>query len=139
MAGMIVGKLTGDYPSALIGSVALDLDHLLVYYQDGILFKLKAFLAATVNRNELVINQRNYFHNVFFFLAITAIMLLVNFTIGLAFGLAYFGHLILDSLDNSNYYPFYPSKKIKLRGPIKYFSLQELVLAIVLFIIYWVI
>ncbi len=139
VAGLIIGKLTGNYTVSLIGSAAVDLDHLIAYYRNGILSKPKRLIAAVINKTDSLIDQRNYFHNIFFFTAITVIVLIVNFKIGLVFSLAYLGHLILDSLDNMNYFPFYPNKKINLRGPIKYFSQQEFFFAIVLFFIFLII
>lgn len=139
LAGLIIGKLTGNYAISLIGSVMIDLDHLIIFHRNGILFKLKKFIAAAINRIDLVIDQRNYFHNVFFFIIVAAAVLIINFKIGLAFSLAYLSHLLLDSLDNLNYFPFYPNKKINLRGPIKYCSLQEFIFAIVLFSIFFII
>jgi hypothetical protein len=138
-AGLIIGKLTGDYSAAFIGSVAVDTDHFFAFYHSHVLLKVKKIILATTNQNFKVNNQRNYFHNVLFFLAISTLVLIINFRVGLAFGLAYLVHLIFDSLDNQSYYPFYPNKKIGFRGPIKYFSKQEIGFALLLFLIFLII
>jgi hypothetical protein len=138
-AGLIVSKLTGNYNYSLLGSVVMDLDHLIAYYRTGILLKFKKVLIATTGRADIGLPQRNFFHNIFFCLIISIIFLLINFSAGLAFSAAYILHLILDSLDNSSYYPFYPNLKIKLQGPIKYFSKQEFVFTFILLLIYFII
>ncbi|MDD4901434.1 MAG: metal-dependent hydrolase [Patescibacteria group bacterium] len=135
-AGLIIGKLTGDYTVAFIGSVAVDLDHFFAFYKSHVLLKVKKIILATTSQDFIVNNQRNYFHNIFCFLAVAVIMLAVNFKVGAIFSLAYLVHLIFDALDDQEYYPFYPNKKLKFRGPIKYFSKQEIIFALALFLIF---
>jgi len=117
----------------------MDLDHLLTYYRAGILFNFRKLLMATTSKDNVGMPQRNFFHNIFFFLLASTIALAINFSAGLVFSLAYLCHLVLDSLDNSNYFPFYPNLKINLRGPIKYFSQQEFIFTLVLLIIFLII
>lgn len=138
-AGLIIGKLTGDYRVSLISSVIIDLDHLVVYYRNGVLFKFKKWLRAACNKSEIEMYQKNILHNIFFGVAASVILSAVNFKIGLVFCLAYLSHLLLDSLDNLNYFPFYPSKKINLHGPVKYFSRQEVIFALILLLIFFII
>jgi membrane-bound metal-dependent hydrolase YbcI (DUF457 family) len=139
IAGLIVGKITGNYSISLIGSVAVDLDHIFAWWRRGVLFKFKKIVAATTDKSFRITDQRNYFHNIFFFIAAILVFLIIDIKTGLIFGLAYLVHLLMDSLDNSGFYPFYPNKKINLRGPIKYYSLAELGFAIFLLVIYFVI
>lgn len=139
IAGLIIGKLTGDYTTSLIGSVIMDTDHLFVYYRKGILLQPKKFLLATVNKIRMLKEQRNIFHNIIFCLAASAIIFMVNHAVGLVFFSAYLCHLLLDCLDDSSYVPFYPNERIKIKGPIKYFSGQEIVFAAVLLIIFFLI
>jgi membrane-bound metal-dependent hydrolase YbcI (DUF457 family) len=139
VAGMIIGKLTGDYTTSILGSILMDLDHLFSYYQAGILFNFRKLFNMVTSRANSKIPQRNFFHNIFFCLFLSIIILLINFKIGLIFFAAYILHLVLDSLDDSNYYPMYPNKKISLHGPIKYFSKQEIVIVFVLILIFFII
>ncbi len=138
-AGLIIGKLTGNYGASLFGSVFMDLDHLLAYYRAGILFKFKKVFAVIAGRANINIPQRNYLHNILFFCLAAALALMLNFSAGLIFGAAFALHLVLDSLDNSNYYPFYPNLKINLHGPVKYFSKQEFIITFVLLLIFFAI
>ena len=138
-AGLIIGKLTGNYNAALLGSVIMDLDHLLAYYRVGILFNFRKLFIATMGKINIGIPQRNFFHNIFFYLLVLAVISLINFSAGLVFNIACLCHLVLDALDNSDYYPFYPNLKINLRGPIKYFSKQEFIFTFILLLIFFII
>lgn len=138
-AGLVISKLTGDYNASLLGSVVMDLDHLIAYYRTGILLKFRKILIATTGKADIGIAQRNFFHNIFFCLMISIIVSFMNFSGGLIFGAAYLYHLILDSLDSESYYPFYPSLKINLRGPIKYFSRQEFIFTFIFLLIFFII
>lgn len=117
----------------------MDLDHLFAYYRAGILFNFKKLFNMVTSRSNDVMPQRNFFHNIFFCFLVSILFLAINFSGGLIFFFAYIFHLFLDSLDNSNYYPFYPNKKIRLHGPIKYFSKQEVFIAFVLLLIFFII
>jgi hypothetical protein len=139
VAGMIIGKLTGDYTTSIIGSVFMDLDHLFSYYRAGILFNFKKLLRVATSKINIGIPQRNIFHNIIFCFLVSIILMIINFSVGLIFSSAYTLHLILDSLDDSSYYPMYPSKKIRLHGPIKYFSKQEIIIVFVLLLIFFII
>lgn len=138
-AGLIISRLTGDYNASLLGSVVMDLDHLIAYYRTGILLKFSKVIIAITGRDDIGLPQRNFFHNIFFCLLVSALVSVVNFSAGLVFGAAYLCHLILDALDSENYYPFYPSLKINLRGPIKYFSRQEFIFTFILLFIFFII
>lgn len=137
--GLIISKLSGDYNASLLGSVVMDLDHFIAYYRTGILLKFRKILIATTGRDDIGLPQRNFFHNIFFCLLVSAVISAINFSAGLVFGAAYFCHLILDALDSENYYPLYPSLKINLRGPIKYFSRQEFIFTFILLLIFFII
>ena len=117
----------------------MDLDHLIAYYRTGILLKFRKVLIATTGKADIGIPQRNFFHNIFFCLLVSAIALAINSTAGLAFSIAYICHLVLDALDNLSYYPMYPNLKITWRGPIKYFSKQEFIFTFILLLIYFII
>lgn len=138
-AGLIISKLTGNYNVSLLGSVIMDLDHLIAYYRTGILLKLKKILIATAGKADIGIAQRNFFHNIIFCLLVSAMVSAINLSAGLTFGAAYVCHLILDSLDSEKYHPFYPNLKINFRGPIKYFSRQEFIFTFVLLLIFFII
>lgn len=135
LAGLIIGKLTGDFPTALIGSLAIDLDHTISYFRHGILFKPRKLLKAAFNEVDLWGDQRNFLHSIFSWLAVSALLLIFNFKLGLVFSIAYFFHLVLDALDGADFYPFFPFKKILIKGFIKYYSKQEIIFDICLILI----
>ena len=139
MAGLIIGKLTGNYTLSVTGALFLDLDHFLTLSKHKLLSKPKDFFKAILEQDDPYGDQRFALHNFFVFLLITLPIIFIDFRIGLIFGLAYFSHILLDALDNSDYYPFFPNKKINIRGPIKYFSNQEFIVFAILTTVFYLI
>lgn len=127
-AGLLVGKLTGSYPAALAGSLLMDLDHLIPYYKYKLLLNLKKFWLASTVLNIKILYSRNYLHSVFSLMLFSSIFYLIDSALGLAFGLGYAVHLLLDALDNAKYYPFYPSHW-QFKGFIPYYSIYEWLVA----------
>ena len=136
LAGLIIGKITGDFPTALAGSLAIDLDHAISYFRHGILFKPRKLLKATFNEADPWGDQRNFFHSIFSWVAVSILLLMFNYKIGLVFSIAYFFHLVLDALDGADFYPFFPLKKILIKGFVKYYSRQEIIFDICLILIF---
>lgn len=129
LAGLVIGKITGNFPLAIAGSIAMDLDHLISYFRHGILFNPRRLFKAISSETDPWGDQRNFLHNVFVFLGITAFFLVVNFPLGVVFSIAYFFHLLFDALDTADYYPLFPYRKIVLKGFVKYYSKQEVFFA----------
>lgn len=134
--GLIIGKITGNYQAAILGSLLLDLDHLVPVFKDRAKFSFKKFWKKTKDYKD---NSRNYFHSVFAWLFFSIIICLIDYEFALVFSLAYLGHFLLDALDNSPFYPFYPFKKVNIYGFIPYYSREELFLNIALFFIFIII
>ena len=124
---------------ALAGAVIWDVDHLIPYYHRGILKSPKKFWRAITTEADPYHGQRGWLHNVFAWLLITGVsLLLVPFQFGVAFSLGYLSHLILDALDSADFWPFYPVQKINVRGPIQYFSRGEILLMVFLLFTAWI-
>ncbi|GEM_PF-550501 len=136
LAGLIIGKITGDFPTALAGSLVIDLDHTISYFRHGVLFKPRELFKVTFNEADPWGDQRNFLHSIFSWLAVSALLLIFNFKLGLVFSIAYFFHLVFDALDGANFYPFFPLKKILIKGFIKYYSEQEIAFDIFLILIF---
>ena len=136
-AGLLVGKLTGNYPAALAGAVFIDIDHLISYAKSGILWHPKKIFAAITDTRDPWENQRNILHTIHFWILISAIFWYFFPDIAPAFSLGYLSHLVLDGMDSADFRPFYPNKKINIRGPIPYYSLPELALALIFLIIFF--
>jgi len=136
LAGLIIGKITGDFPSALAGSLVIDLDHTFSYFRHGILFKPGKLLKVISDEADPWGDQRNFLHSIFVWIAISTLFLIFNYKLGLVFSIAYFFHLVLDALDGSVFYPFFPFKKILMKGFIKYYSKQEIVFDIFLILVF---
>jgi archaellum biogenesis protein FlaJ (TadC family) len=140
LAGLIIGKITGNYPIAIIVSLAIDLDHIISFYRHGVLFNFKKLLKEALDEKDPWGDQRNILHNVFVFIIISFLVIILNSKIALVFSLAYLTHLFLDAINGSPLYPLYPSKKFATKGFIKYNSKQEIMfdacLAIILALIF---
>lgn len=133
LAGLVIGKLTGNYPLSIAVAVGVDVDHFFSYAKNGTLSSVRKFIKASLAKDDPYGDQKNILHNVFIFALISFVVYIFNHKIGLIFSLAYLSNLMLDALDNSDYFPFFPNKKINIRGPIEYASWKELL--IVLFLI----
>ncbi|TSC66361.1 MAG: hypothetical protein G01um101477_116 [Candidatus Doudnabacteria bacterium Gr01-1014_77] len=133
--GLIIGKVTNNYGLAIALSVGPDVDHFISYAKHGILFSPTKLLKATTDAEDPWGDQKSFLHNVFVWLGISIIAIAINQRIGLIISIAYLGHLVLDALDNSLFYPFYP-KKFCIKGPIVYNSLNEYVFLFILLLIY---
>ena len=88
-AGLIVGKISGNYWASMIGSLAIDADHLVVYIRSGILWRPKEFWKTIISSEDVLGNQRNILHSVFGWLLVSGIILVVHFNIGAVFSVAY--------------------------------------------------
>lgn len=135
--GLIIGKLTGNYPVALIVTFAVDLDHLYFCFKKRI-FSPKKIWKLNTNPLNIYGNPRTFLHSfiVWFFISLLAIF--INKTIGIIISLSYLGHLILDMIDGSNFYPFYPLK-LRFKGPKIYATKKEFALALCLYLIFFII
>jgi membrane-bound metal-dependent hydrolase YbcI (DUF457 family) len=139
VAGLIVGKITGDYALGISSSLLVDIDHLQSYIKSGVILRPKLFWKTITDKSDPYGDQRGYLHNLLVFLGISIILLLSFGYIVLPLVAGWLGHLLLDALDNSDYWPFYPYKQLNLRGHIKYASVQEAMFLFFLLIIYFII
>lgn len=138
-AGLIIGKITHNYPLALAGALLIDIDHLIPYIKHKIIYNPKKFWKTVTNPLDPYGSQRNYLHSFFTWIVISAIAsFLINFNIGLILSISYLSHLILDMLDGSDFYPFYPLK-YNFIGPIKYLSKYEFLFTLFLFVIFLIV
>ena len=136
--GLIMGKLSGNYTIALIGALAIDLDHLVVYIRHKIILSPEKFWQTITNPKDPYGNQRSFMHSFFAWLLISTSALIINFGAGLVLSLSYLGHLLLDLIDSSDFHPFYPIK-LNVRGPIRYLSKSEILFTAALLLIFFVV
>jgi hypothetical protein len=133
LAGLVIGKLTGDYTAALTGSLVMDVDHVVSYVRHGILLKPREIVRASLDP---LGDRKDILHSVQSWLAISLLLLMIDLRFGLIFSGAYLVHLILDAL-NGSFYPFYPYKRFYITQPIiRYLSRRELALAATLSVIF---
>jgi len=127
LAGLLIGKITGDFTTAIVASLVVDLDHFISFYRHGTLFNLRELLRESLDEEDRWGDQRNFMHNVFVWIIISAIISLFNFNVGMVFSAAYLSHLLLDAFNKTYFYPFYPSKRFATKGFIRYNSRQEII------------
>lgn len=139
MAGLVVGKLTGNYSVAIITSIVFDIDHLFFYYTRHLLFRPAKVLKKAFKEKIYVKGKRGIFHSVFTWMLVSLIFLLINFPVGVTIASAYFVHLALDALDDSSFYPLYPWERLEIKGPINYFSFSEVIFLAVFSFSYYLI
>ena len=135
ITGLIIGKLSGNYTAALIGSLAVDLDHLAVYILHKILSSPKKFWQTVINPDDSYGNQRNFLHSFFAWLPVSGIATAINFGAGVAFSISYLVHLLLDMIDSSDFHPLYPIR-LNIKGPIRYLSKSEIAFTFVMFFVF---
>lgn len=122
MGHPIVGMLT---------AIIIDIDHLVVYIRHGVLRSPGLFWETVTSVDDPYGGQRGWLHSLFIAIPLSALLLLTMPTWGPTIVLSYLvGHILLDALDSADYWPLYPSKSYVIRGPVRFFSYQELILTI---------
>lgn len=139
IAGLIIGKITGNYALAIGASTLIDIDHLQSYIKSGVILKPRLFWKTITDQNDPYGNQRGYLHNIYVCLSISLLLFIVFKTSSIPLIVGWLGHLFLDALDNSDYWPLYPNKTINLRGFIPYATYQEGLFVMLLLIVYFII
>lgn len=127
VTGLLIGQFLGFPLESALAAVLVDLDHLVPYAKKGFLLKPKKLWSVLTDREDPWGDQRNVFHNVCVCAFIGLLLILSPWQVGLAVALGYASHLLLDALDSSVYYPFYPSRKLKIKGIVNYLSWSEFV------------
>ncbi len=138
IAGLIIGKLTNNYTAAIAGALLMDIDHLIPFFKHKVLFDIKKFWKTVTDPKDHLGDQRNYLHTVFVWGPVVLVSLALNNTVLLIFSLGWLSHIVLDMLDGSDFHPFYPIK-YNLKGPIGYFSKNELIFTFGLGLAYFLI
>lgn len=138
--GLIIGKLTGNYFVPIAFSVLPDSDHIVCYANEKLFNHLKHFWTTLMSEKRIFGTQRSFLHNIPILVFLCFILyFFVPWNIFIMIALAFLGHIILDCLDNSDYYPFDPYRKINMKGPIKYASYQEVIFGLCLLAVYFII
>ena len=135
-AGLVIGKLTGDYTTAVVASVFPDTDHLYAFFKHGYFRNWRKFINTVVRQEDPFNDQRNYLNNIFIAIGFWIIVMVINLHVGIVFLVSYFFHLVMDSIDGAEYYPLYSSKRINLKGPIGYFSKYDMAVSIFLLMVF---
>lgn len=135
LAGLLIGKLTGNYSLAILVSVAVDFDHLKSFFKSKSYKNWRNFYALATDESDPFGSPRTYLHNVFAFSIISTLAFFISYNVGFIVLISYLAHLIMDLIDGSDFKPFYPYGPV-LKGPIRYFSKGELAFDIVIIILF---
>lgn len=135
IAGALVGYATGDYATALIVSVAVDIDHLPSMLGKKVFKSKNAFLQSILETDSKYEAERGILHNALSFSVISIAVWILFPSIAPAFILSYLAHLIMDGLDSANTPILWPFSRINIKGPVKYFSRREFLFAALLSIL----
>lgn len=134
--GLIIGKVTGNYSASLLGSLIIDVDHLIPIIEKKLPLSIKKIWQENKKSEISAYNSRSYFHSIFSWLFFSVLISLINVRFGLIFSIAYLGHLVLDAIDDSEFYLFYPIKNLNIKGFIPYYSRRELIFSLFLLFFY---
>ena len=126
-AALHVAAWTGHPLAALIGTLLPDIDHFLKSRHAVNLKKLMKYSLTPTTAYP----PRPYFHNWIALACFGALAFLIHPASGVAFALAFAVHLILDAIDHTDLRPFFPFR-MNIRGPIRYNSFAEHLLAFTL-------
>jgi len=137
--GLIIGKITGSYGLAIAASTLIDADHLISYVKSGVIKNPKLFWKTIMDQKDPYGDQRGILHNIFIWAFVSLIIFLFSHSGGIVISIGWLGHIFLEAIDNSDYWPLYPNKKINLKGPINYGSWQEGIVFAVLLITFFII
>lgn len=132
LAGLIIGKITGEYPGAILGALVLDVDHLYSYIRHKVLRKPKVLWKTLIKEEDMWGDQRNILHALYVGVAVLEVTLFISSRTYYAFALGYFSHIILDAIDRSPYYPLFPFRGISITGFIPYGSRLEWIISSIL-------
>jgi membrane-bound metal-dependent hydrolase YbcI (DUF457 family) len=126
--GLLIGTVTGHPVVGALTAITVDIDHLAVYAKHSVFKSPKLFWKTITNNEDPYEGQRGWLHSLFVAVPLSLVIWLAMPVWGPTIILSYLvGHIALDALDSADW-PLYPSKRWNIRGPILFFSRQELIL-----------
>lgn len=129
--GLLIGTVTGHPIVGMFTAVIVDSDHLVVYIRHGILKNPRLFWKTVTSVDDPYGGQRGWLHSLLVAAPLSLLVLVIAPVWGTTIVASYLlGHLALDALDSADYWPLYPSKSYVIRGPVQFFSYQELILTV---------
>ena len=130
IVGLILGKVLGNFWFFVLGSIFPDVDHIYVLFKNK-LFNWNKYLDSLKNEKKYGIRYKTAFvHSLLGLVIFSFIVCLINVYGGIAFGIAYLLHLIIDWLDVDEKYYLYPYKK-KFSGFLPIWSKFEKIITLI--------
>lgn len=110
----------------VLGSIFPDIDHLIVVFKYKIFRWGKIIDSIRFEEKYNLFYKTKYIHSIFGAVIVSVPLILIDFTGGLYFFVAYLIHLILDWFDIDEKQYLYPFKK-KFKGFLPIFSKAEII------------
>lgn len=129
--GLFLGNLLGNMLLVAIGAILVDIDHIYVYIQRGVIFYPRKLLASLFSPHDPYGTQRTVAHSLFAWLIVTIAISLVNKQYASLISIGYLSHLLLDAIDSDELRLMFPLKG-NIRGPVVYNSEVEYIIDVVL-------
>ena len=127
--GFAIGAALGHPFIGIAIAVCVDIDHLTTYVRHGVLRNPRLFWNTITDNEDSWGSQRGWLHSLLIAIPVGGIIAAIQNPLASVLVLSYASHLLLDLLDSADYWPFYPFKFLNIRGPVRFFSKQEVVLA----------
>jgi len=129
--GLFLGKLLGNILLVAIGAVIVDIDHVYMYLQSGMIFYPRKLLASMLAPHDPYGTQRTVAHSLFAWIVVTIALALVNKQYAGFISIGYLSHLLIDAIDNDDMQLMFPLKG-HIRGPVVYNSRVEYIIDVIL-------
>lgn len=129
--GLFLGKLLGSVLLVAIGAVIVDVDHIYIFIQRGLIFYPRKLWHAMFTPHDPYGTQRTVAHSLFAWIIVTIAVSLVNKQYGAMISIGYLSHLMLDAIDSDEMQLMFPLKG-HIRGPVIYNSQVEYLIDVIL-------
>lgn len=129
--GFAIGTAFGHPVLGIAASVLVDGDHFVAYARHGVLRSPRLFWKTITSNEDPYGSQRGWFHSLLIALPLSAGLWLALPSWGPVLALSYLGHIVLDALDSADYWPLYPFKRWNFKGPVRFFSAQEILVVVI--------
>lgn len=134
--GAVIGTIFGHPILAIAVSVLIDIDHLYSYVRHGVIWQPQKLWKTLTDSDDPYGDQRGYLHNIIIAVILCGLsFLVVPVSFALVFSVSYIAHLVLDALDRSDYFIFFPSTKVNIKGFIDYYGKTEIIFIVFLLLL----
>lgn len=131
LAGVLLANLLGHWPWIILGSVIIDIDHIIILLKQRVYSPVE--MVRRICNEEKYGSHRTKFHSFFGLVVIFFVIAFFNVEIAKYFSIGLFFHLVLDALDGGSIRLFYPLPQT-VKGPLWGMTKKEAALCTLLII-----